>query len=199
MATTLEKLQKFLSRSKLVHEVHEELDAIAVGFSFDEGDTTYRDPEGERHLQLIVRLTEHGEMVAVFAPRAWDLAECKHRQAVCEAATLVQCEMKLIRFDMDAESGAFVPNVEIPLEKSPMCAQQLQRAIAAVLLAVRRYDPIFRHASQTGIVDMSLAHDDEPPTPPTQIRGILELGDDAGGLDALERLLGDGDTPPIDA
>jgi hypothetical protein len=199
MATTLEKLQKFMSRSKLVYEVHEEHDIIAIGFSFDEDDTTYRDPQGERHLQLLVRLAERGEMVAVFAPRAWDLKDYPDRRAVCEAATIVQRQMKLIRFDLDADSGAFTPNVELSLEKAPMCAQQLHRAIAAVLLAVRRYDPIFRHAMKTGIVDMSLAHEDEPPTPPGDVTGILELGNDAGGLDALERLLGDGDTPPIEA
>jgi len=199
MATTLEKLQKFMSRSKLMYEVYEEHDVIAIGFSFDEDDTTYRDPRGEPHLQVIIRLAEHGEMVAVLAPQAWDLKNCQERGAVCQAATIVQCQMKLIRFDLDDKGGAFTPNVEISLEKAPMCAQQLHRAIAAVLLAVRRYDPIFRHAMKTGVVDMSLIQEDEPPAAPSDVTRILELGNDAGGLDALERLLGDGDTPPIES
>ena len=78
-----------------------------------------------------------------------------------------------------------------------MCIQQLQRAISAVLLAIRRYDPVFRHAMETGEVDMTRAKDEEPPAPPPDVTRILELGESAGGLDSIERLLGGGDPPPV--
>jgi len=47
-------------------------------------------------------------------------------------------------------------------------------------------------------VNLDLAKEDMP-EPPPEITRILELGESAGGLDALERLLGDSDAPPIQA
>lgn len=198
MATTLEKVQKFLHRSNLVYQVVDEDEGVlAIAFSSGPKEKTYRDPEGEPNIQLIVRLAEKGEFIAVFAPRAWNIGACAHHRVVCEAASRVQCEMKLIRFDFDPDTGAFVPNVEIPLEAAPLCIQQLQRAISAVLLAIRRYDPVFRHAMETGEVDMTRAKDEEPPAPQPNVTRILELGESAGGLEAIERLLGGGDPPPV--
>ena len=198
MATTFDDLKRFMDESGLKYEAHEEHDVIAIGFGCDANETTYRDTDGDPHVQVIVRLTEQGELVAVFAPRAWNLAECDHRRAVCEAATLVQSQMKLIRFDLDADTWDMQPNIEIPLEQAPMCSQQLVRAIAGVLLVIRRYDPVFRHAMETGEVDFDLINEEEPPTPPADVTRILDLANDAGGLDALERLLGDSDAPAIE-
>jgi hypothetical protein len=79
-----------------------------------------------------------------------------------------------------------------------MCAEQLHRTIAGLLVAARQFDPVIRHAMQTGEVDLDLAREDMP-EPPADITRILELGDSAGGFDALERLLGDSDAPPIQA
>jgi len=197
MATTFDDLKRFMDDSELTYDAIDEHQFIAVGFSAEPDETTYRDGDGDPHVQLIVRLAEAGELVAIFAPRAWRLADCCHRAAVCEAATRVQAEMKLIRFDLDSEDF-LQPNIEIPLEKAPMCSEQLHRGIAGVLLAVRRYDPVFRHAMQTGEVDMDLAREDDPPEPHGDIARILELGADAGGLDALEQLLGGDDAPPIE-
>jgi hypothetical protein len=198
MATTFEDLKRFMDESGLKYDTYEEHDVIAIGFGCDAKETTYRDADGDAHVQVIVRLTEQGELVAVFAPRAWNLAECVHRRAVCEAATLVQSQMKLIRLDLDADTWDMQPNIEIPLEQAPMCSQQLVRAIAGVLLVIRRYDPVFRHAMETGEVDFDLINEEEPPTPPADVTRILDLANDAGGLDALERLLGDSDAPAIE-
>ena len=199
MATTFEDLKRFMDESGLKYDTHEEHDVIAIGFGCEPKETTYRDADGDAHVQVIVRLAEQGELVAVFAPGAWNLAECDHRQAVCEAATRVQAQMKLIRFDLDADNWDLQPNIEVPLEHAPMCAQQLHRAIAGIMLAIRRYDPVFRHAMETGEVDFDLINEEELPTPPADVTRILDLANEAGGLDALERLLGDSDAPPIQA
>lgn len=198
MATTFDDLKRFMDEPGFTYDADDEHQAIAIGFSSEPEDSTYRDADGDPDVQLIVRLAEQGEFVAVFAPRAWRLADCEHRQAVCEAATRIQSVMKLIRFDVDEEAN-LTPNIEVPLEQAPMCSSQLHRAIAGVLLAIRRYDAVFRHAMQTGEVDLTLAQDDEPPTPPPEVMRILELGDDAGGLEALEQLLGGGDAPPVES
>lgn len=193
MATTFAELKHFLEEVGLNYDAHEEHHIIAVGFSGEPDDTSYRDEDDDPHIQLLVRLAEHGEFVAVVVPQAWKIGDCKHRAAVCEAVTRIQGRMKLIRFDLDDE-GHLQPNIEIPLERAPMCTEQLHRAISGLLMVVRHFDPVIRHAMDTGKVDLSLA---KAPTPPENIAEILELGESAGGLDAIERLLGDGDVPPI--
>ena len=77
-----------------------------------------------------------------------------------------------------------------------MCSNQMHRAICAVLATVREFDPVISHAMETGVVDLSLVHRDRP-QPPGDIGQILELGDAAGGLDALEQLLGGDGAPPV--
>jgi hypothetical protein len=197
MATTFDDLKQFLDDAGLNYDAHEEHSVIAIGFAGEPDDTTYRDADGDPHVQVIVRLMEQGEFCVAFVPRAWNLAGCEHRAAVCEAVTRLQSKVKLVRYDLE-DDGHLQPNVEISLEKAPMCAEQLHRAIAGLLMAVRQFDPVIRHAMETGAVDLDLAKEDMP-EPPPEITRILELGESAGGLEALERLLGDSDAPPIEA
>jgi hypothetical protein len=195
MATTFKELKRFIDESSLMYDANDEMDAIAIGFAAEPDETTYRNPESnEPVVQIIVRLVEDGEFVAVIA-QGWDLSDCEHRPAVCEAAARICSKMKLIRFDLDKDL-MLQPNVEISLEAAPMCSDQLHRAIGAVLVAVREFDPVIRHAMETGVVDLSLANHDRP-QPPGDISQILELGDAAGGLDTLEQLLGGDGAPPV--
>jgi hypothetical protein len=187
-----------MDESGLNYDVDEEHAAIAVGFRGNADETTYRDADGDPHIQIIVRLLEHGEFCAAFVPKAWNIADCEHRAIVCETATRIQSTVKLIRFDLE-EEGHLQPNVEIPLEKTPMCAEQLQRAIASLLLLISQFDPVIRHAMTTGEVDLDLAKED-PPELPTEITQILGLAEEKGvGMDEIERLLGGEGTTPTDA
>jgi len=197
MATTLSDLKKFLDKARLNYEVHKEHSIIAIGFSCTPDETTYRDGSGEATVRLIVRLAEEGEFVAVIAPRAWSLEDSDHVSTVCEVAARIQSRMKLVRFDLDDE-GYLHPNIEIPLESAPMSAAQLRRAITGVLLVIRRFDAVICHARDTGEVDFE-REASEPPEPAADIARILDLADDAGGIDAIERLLGGGGPLPTDA
>jgi hypothetical protein len=197
MATTFAELIQFVEESGLKYEVYEEHKVIAIGFGCEPTETTYRDADGDPSVQILVRLVEQGELVATFAPSAWMLADCEHRQVVCEAACRIQAQMKLIRFDLDNE-GHLRPNIEIPLESAPMCAEQLHRAVAGILLVIRRFDCVIRHAMTTGEIDFGLVK--EAPEPPAEITRILDLASEAGGLGEIERLLGgSGDAPSIGA
>jgi hypothetical protein len=196
MAATFQDLKQFINAAGLNYEANDELQTIAIGFTGEPDDTTYRDEDGDPSVRILVRLVERGEFVAVFSPQAWDLSDSEHVPAVCEAVARFQARMKLIRFDL-GEEGSLQPNVEIPLEKAPLCAEQLHRGIAAVLIAVKEFDPVVRHAMETGVVDLGLIND-EMPDLPAEINQILELGERAGGLDALEQLLGGGDAPPVE-
>ena len=227
MATTFADVKRFLDERELKYDDHEELGVIAIGFGCNPEKSTYRDAEGESHVQMFVRLAEDGEFVSVFVPRAWKLDKCEHRAAVCEAATRVQAHLKLVRFDL-ANDGNLHVNIEIPLEDSPLSSNQLYRAITGVLLVIAEYDTVIRHAIDTGEVNLDIVQeqdeieddndewldgeaDDEDGHDPQRDSGrlnggepspdiirILDIATGAGGLDAVERLLGGGDAPPIE-
>ena len=188
MATTLADLTRFMDESGLKYEVHEEHSVIAVGFSCSPDDTTYRDDSGDPTIGIIIRLSEDGEFVATCAPGAWSLKDSAHIPAVCLAALRISNRLKLIRFDLD-DDGYLHPNIEIPLESAPMCATQLQRAVTGILLVVKRFDAVIRHARDTGVVnfDLETVEQDESTA---SIARILELAEDAGSIDLIERLLG---------
>jgi hypothetical protein len=207
MSTTFKDLRQFMDASGLSYEADDEASIISVGFRCDPDDTTYRDEDGDPCVQLFVQLAEDGEFLAIFAPLAWNLDDCDHLPAVCEAVARIQSHMKLIRFDL-GDDGLLRPNIEIPLERAPLCAEQLQRGIAGVLLAIRRFDPVIRRAMDIGEVDLTLARDseqatladpgtDSPPVP--DVGRILDLANEAGGMDALDRLLGGDGAPPVGA
>jgi hypothetical protein len=178
-----------MDEAHLHYETHEEDGVIVVGFSSEPEDTTYRDQDGDPDVQIIIRVVEKGEFVAVFVPQAWSLVGSEHCRAVCEVATRAQAQMKLIRFDLDEDGEYLTPNVEIPLEKAPMCSEQLHRAIGCLMTAINKFDPVIRHAMDTGLVDFDLVPD-APPTSSAEVSGILDIAEAAGGLDAVDRLLG---------
>jgi hypothetical protein len=191
MATTLADLKRYLETFDLQYQSSKKHNALRIGFCCEPDETTFRDADGDPVVQVIVRVAEKGELVAVLCPQAWNIADCPHRQAVCEAMARLQASTKLIRFDLDDE-GHVTPNIEIPLETAPMTADQFLRGIAGVLLAVRQFDPVIRHAMTSGEVDLDLVRDDLP-EPPPEVTGLLDLAKEAGGIEGLERLLGGAD------
>jgi len=212
MPTTIQQVTGFLDESELTYDVKEEYEAIGIGFSLDESSTTYRDPDGDAHVQLVIRVAEEGEFVAVLAPQAWNVAACPHKAAVFEALVALQARFKLLRFDYDPEDGAIRPNVELAVEDSSLSSKQFHRLMHAVILGVQRLDRVVRHAMETGNVCLDLMNEEEGSSSDDErfddgdkalLETLEDLAEEAGGIDALERLLGgDGldrnDEPGID-
>ena len=212
MPTTIQQVTGFLDESELTYDVKEEYEAIGIGFSLDESSATYRDRDGDAHVQLVIRVVEEGEFVAVLAPQAWNVAACPHKAAVFEALVALQARFKLLRFDYDPQDGEIRPNVELPLEDSSLSSKQFYRLMHAVIIGVQRLDRVIRHAMETGTVCLDLMNEEEgSSSDDDQLddddKAFLEtlegLAEEAGGIDALERLLGgDGldrnDEPGID-
>ena len=120
MPTTIQQVTGFLDESELTYDVKDKYEAIGIGFSLDESSATYRYRDGDAHVQLVIRVVEEGEFVAVLAPQAWNICACPHKAAVFEALVALQARFKLLRFDYDPQDGEIRPNVELPLEDSSL-------------------------------------------------------------------------------
>jgi hypothetical protein len=202
MPTSNEHVQACLDEHSVRYHFDEESDATVVGFLLDEKKTTYRDLEGKARIQVVIKVLERGGFVIVFAPQAWAIGDCPHKGAVLEALIAVQSQYKMIRFDHDPDDGEVRPNVELPLDGAELSTQQLHRMIHGIIHCVQRYDGVIRHAMTTGEISFSHIREDEPPgIPPGEVARFERLVDQAGGLDAFERLVSgaDLDEPPADA
>jgi len=191
LATSIDEIKGFLDEFDLRYQVHDEEPAIAIAFSCEPHETTYRDADGDPCLQLVITVLERGEFLAVFAPMAWNLKDCKHKAAVCEAVVAIQMQYKMLRFDYDPESGELRPNVELPLEDAEITSRLFHRLVHAMIHGVKRFAPVIQHAMQTGEVSMALVDNGKPSDDPApDLTRLVELSEEAGGIDALEALLG---------
>lgn len=180
--TTLEDIKRFLDEDGLHYRSFEDDEVISVGFSSTPDETTYRDEEGRPCLGILIRLLENGEFLHVGAPKCWHVES--NTGAVCEALAGISAKFKMIRWDLVDDH--IVPNVEIPLEDSPLTAKQLRRAIGAILQVVKQYDRVVTRAIKSGVVSFHEASK-EVPSRPTSISDAI---DRVGGRAAAWRLLG---------
>lgn len=169
MSTTLKRIEECLKESDLIYVAHPEDDIVRVGFHSDPHETTYRDKNGKPTIEIVIRLLERGEFLALHAPECWNISRCLDKSRVLEELINIQSRFKMIRFDTNGE--IVVPNVEIPLEDNDITTKQLDRAIGAILQVVRQYD-------QT--ISDTIREEE-----------IKRLSRDAGGPKGLRRLLGE--------
>jgi hypothetical protein len=151
MATSIPEVSLLLDQLVIRHRVTED-GHIAIAYRTD----TYRDPEGEPYLVLLLVLDEQGEYFKLFAPRAFDVAG-GHTDAFLRAATMVQWRAKLVQFEFDERDGEIRPVVEFPLEDAALTARQLERCVSGLVRLLETYYAPLRHALETGEV----AFDDE--------------------------------------
>lgn len=201
MATTLDEMRSFLDEYDLKYRVDETRNAILISFGCEEEESGYRDDDGDAHVRLVIQLSEEGGFVAVFAPNAWNIDDCPNKAAVFEALASIQSQYKMVRFDYDPTDGEIRPNMEHAVEDSSMTSRQLHRMIQGMLGVIHRFHPVIKHAMDHGEVSFASLQDEERSSPPSEETSrLMDLARRAGGIEALEKLLGgappgEGDPP----
>lgn len=187
MSTTIDQIAEFLDEQELSYGRHETEPAIALGFRVEPGSTSYRDREGDAQIDFVIQVREDGEYISVGVPWTWNLTDCPHKGAVLEALLTFQARAKLVRFDYDPDDGEVCANAEIGIEDSIFTTTQFHRLLKAVGNAVLELDPVIRHAMLTGEVDMNRLVDLD--VDDGDRRRLEDLATEAGGIEALERLI----------
>lgn len=189
MAMTIDEISDLLTESGIDHETNEHLRAVRFGFQLDPSWTNYRNPAGAATHEFMITLDDDGEFLAVHLPRTWMIADCPHKAAVFEILATYQGQRRMIRFDYDPEDGEIRANMELCLADSPLSLAQLQWIIRRLGRGVCRLDPVIRHAMRTGEVSFERAAmlDED-----REAERVGELARAAGGIEALERLVGGG-------
>lgn len=198
MATTIDEMKGYLDEYDLKYRVDEERNAILIGFGCDSEDSSYRDEDGDAYVRLVIQLSEDGGFVAVFAPNAWNIDDCPNKAAVFEALASIQAQYKMLRFDYDPTDGEIRPNMELPIEDSSLSSRQLHRMLHGMIGAIQRFHPVIRHAMDHGEVSFASLQEEERPSPTSEETSrLMDLARRAGGIEALEKLLGE--DPPAES
>jgi hypothetical protein len=196
MATSIDEIRGYLDECDLRYRVDDEEEAILIGFRVDPQTSTYRTPDGEPHVRIVIRVLEGGDFVEVFSPNAWNILGSLHKAAVFETLASIQSRYKMLRFDYDPADGEIRPNIELPLEDAGLTSRQFHRLLQGVLHGTQRYDRAIRLAADAGEISAAALADDDSASPADASLGdLMHLADRAGGIDALERLIGGDDAP----
>jgi hypothetical protein len=196
MATTLAQITGFFDEGGLRYETTEKGE-IVISLGFDPDVTDYRDTDGDPNLLLVVKLVNNGEMVRVFAPNAWNIKRCRFKTAVFESLILLQSRFTAVRFDYAPDDGEIRPNVEHILEDAELTSNQFQQLGIVLVTVINLGHAFVSHAMKTGEVDTALLPDHSAPTAPqdmTEDDRLQQLAAEAGGIEALEDLLGGSDS-----
>lgn len=146
MAVTIQQIAAHLST--LDYKFHQK-DERTILFAM--AMPTYRGPEGEDYLRLVIRLSEGGRYFELFAPFAFR-AVGPFVDVFLRACAIIQFRTKLVQFEYDDSDGEVRPIIEFPIEDGTLTAQQLKRCIMGLCRLVETYYPTLKKALEEGVV-----------------------------------------------
>ena len=147
MAVTIAELEGLIKEVGIQHYDVQD-DFIRFSMEMD----CYATPDGEDVLRLVIELSEEGEYVKIFSPRAYQV-QGEHADAFLRAAAIVQWKTKLLQFEWDPSDGEVRPIVEWPIEDGTLTAKQIGRCISGMMQLLDQFHPVLEVARLTGAVD----------------------------------------------
>ena len=144
---------------------------------------TYKDPQGEAVLRLVVKPENNGTFLRVFAPFVYNLKDSSHRDAGFQALLIANFRTNMVQFEFDPNDGEVRAGVEIPVEDAVVTQRQLRAILHGIASIVDEADPFVRGAIESGKVE----HEAWIPGMSPQMAQMMALVQKAGGLDAARK------------
>jgi hypothetical protein len=149
----------------------------------------YRNAEGKTSLLVVCTLEDEGRFLEMAARNTYAAADCRYKGALFAALLEMAFRTRLVQPEYDPRDGEIRFTVEIPVIDGTVTSEQL-RAMASILVrVVDEFDPVIRHAMETGRVDMGLLPRPTSGAEPGLEPGLLSLAEEVGGLEALRRIV----------
>ena len=152
MAITLDELEGRVKEAfgdDFKYRKIDEKNVIVVGF----GTENYKDGDGDKSIQVVIRLDNDGEFINFFAPNAFNIKD-KNKRAFLEACAIVQNLTKMVQFEFDHNDGEVRPIIELPLEDNTFTARQLRVSLVGLIKIVDEYYEFLINAGDNGAVDL---------------------------------------------
>jgi hypothetical protein len=153
----------------------------------------YCDQDGDPHAYFQVRVDEDGEYVRVFASCVYDLTDCKHKCATLAALAGISYRQRSVQCGYDSEDGEVCYSLDTWVLDGTLTQIQLARMISLLAATLDGYDPVVRHAMQTGEVDFSREAESRSARSSTgdeaKSEELAELLERIGGMEGLRTIV----------
>mgnify|MGYP000577910536 CR=1 FL=1 len=113
MATSIDELKSQLNELDYNFVEHDE-STLVLSFKTE----TYRDPDGDPMVTLVIQLSEEGEHFRIFAPKAFNV-EGPKKDVYLRAFMDIQSNTSFLRFGYDDEDGEVRPMIDFAIEDAP--------------------------------------------------------------------------------
>ena len=151
MPVTIETIKQHAATLEWKFETNDENpNVITFGFATQ----NYVDKDGDKYIFLVCRVSEEGDYITVYAPMAENLTKCRFKGAVLAAAGEIMLNTRHTQIEYDPKDGEIRVAVDIPVCDSVITAKQLFRMVDNIICISDIYQPVMRHAMETGQVDM---------------------------------------------
>lgn len=155
---------------------------------------SYVDPSGDHTVLLVFSVDDDGQYLEVCAPMALNAAECRHKGALFTAMLHVALMTKHVQVEHDPSDGEIRFSVDVPVCDGVITTTQVSCMVFILISVLEEYYPVFRHAMETGKIDMGLAWMPEGPAPTDDERAAVQRELDAlvermGGIEKVEEAL----------
>jgi hypothetical protein len=151
MATSLQEIAELLFEAEYKFKINNERSEIFLQMG---GLDNYRDKDGDDSLLIVVRVSEEGEYLEIFAPGSFVIPEDGEKAALfLKACSIIQWKTKLVQFEYDESDGEIRPMVEFPIEDSTVTQKQLMRCIRGLTQLVDTYSPVLNNVKENGTLD----------------------------------------------
>jgi len=170
MAVTMNQIKGMLNELELKFMENPRDDSeLALRF----GTKNYRDTDGDKSLLIVIKLSENGEYITLYCPKAYEVTG-QNQGVFLKLCMMIQWMTKLVQFEFDHRDGEIRPVIEFPIEDGTLTARQLQRCIIGLGQVIEACDAALRSALEQGVIDLSLMPGLAGGPSPEQLRRILE-------------------------
>ncbi|MEA1052382.1 hypothetical protein U5801_21610 [Lamprobacter modestohalophilus] len=150
MATSLDTIARYLDDKHLSYEILPDQDIIVTGMQTE----TYRDRDGDPHLQIAIELGEQGEFFRILVPNAFQY-QGENKYALMQLCMMIHYRYKFVRMSYDDNDGEFRAEISFPIEDSELTSNQFYRIFGAVLFFMEHFYSAFKTAIESGKIELS--------------------------------------------
>ena len=140
MATSIDELKSQLNELDYNFVEHDESTLV-----LDFKTKTYRDPDGDPMVTLVIQLSEEGEHFRIFAPKAFNV-EGPKKDVYLRAFMDIQSNTSFLRFGYDDEDGEVRPMIDFAIEDAELTQLQLRKCIGVTMELMEQSYQMFHAA-----------------------------------------------------
>jgi hypothetical protein len=185
VAASLSEIEEFLTTQGLSYSLDEVNGQVITGFSME----NYINRDGEKYLQIVIKLEENGEFIKIFTPSCYQYSG-GNQGVLFQVLLMISWKTKMIQFEYDHSDGEVRVVIEFPLEDSSLTERQLMRGVVSLAQIIDKYHSAMVNAMEQGVITFD---DDEETKMLTLLEQMMAAASDVSNEGNAAAVDGDDD------